>query len=95
MAPDALMDEFQELSRPTSNKVPGTDGLRQHSMFRDMHTLQLHSSGGPIDPASIGYLKPTPFDTPLEEMRQRYYRDGFLWVKGALPKEDVWKMRET
>lgn len=66
-----------------------------NAMFRDMDTLELHSSGGPIGEESIGRLQPTPKDTSMEEMRIRYARDGYLWVKGVLPTEDVWRMRET
>lgn len=33
-------------------------------------------------------------DTSFEEMRARYERDGYLWVKNLIPREDVLDMRE-
>ena len=33
-------------------------------------------------------------DTPLEEMRRRLEQDDYVFLKGALPREDVLKMRE-
>ncbi len=90
MAPGALIDHAQTFL-PTQGDQP----VKLQGMFRDMNTLELHSSGGPIDSDSIGCLKPTSKDTPLEQMREQYARDGYLWVKDVLPKEDVWKMRET
>lgn len=73
----------------------GKDAPSPSMMFRDMGTLELHSSGGPIDKDSIGWLKPADRNTPIEEMRQRYEADGYIWVKQLIPKEDVWRMRET
>lgn len=43
-------------------------------------TLRLESAGGPIKPDELGYLKSTPADMPLEEMRERFKKDGYLWV---------------
>ncbi|KAJ9643997.1 hypothetical protein H2201_006674 [Coniosporium apollinis] len=85
------------------NKATSPPALKQgeaskpdlRAMFRDRETLELHSSGGPIDEDSLGWLEPTSKDTSAEQMRERYNRDGYLWVKGVLPKDDVWKMRET
>ncbi|CZR52431.1 uncharacterized protein PAC_02308 [Phialocephala subalpina] len=91
MAPGIFVDE-PVLDEPSS-KEHETPKLRK--MFRDTDTLELHSSGGLIDKDSLGWLRPTTKDTPLEEMRARYVRDGYLWVKDVLPKEDVRKMRET
>ncbi len=39
-------------------------------------------------------MLPTPCDTRIEEMRGRYERDGYIWVKNVLPREDVLDMRE-
>jgi phytanoyl-CoA hydroxylase len=50
---------------------------------------------GPLDPDQVGYLKPTALDTPLEEVRHRLKADGYVFLKGLLPKADVLSMRES
>jgi phytanoyl-CoA hydroxylase len=42
----------------------------------------------------LKYLRETPRDTPLEEIRQRYQRDGYVLLKGLLPREDILKFRK-
>ena len=42
--------------------------------------LKLESNFGPMHTESIGYLQPTSKDTPIEVMRERYERDGYLFV---------------
>lgn len=49
---------------------------------------------GPLDDSQIGYLKPTTLDTPIEEVRRRYNEDGYVFLKGLLPRDDVLKARE-
>ena len=55
--------------------------------------LELHSSGGIIEPQFLGKLKPTSMDTPIEEIRRRYEQDGYVWLKRLLPPADVWNTR--
>lgn len=93
MAPAILFDSSSSSDEPPVSYIEAPNNLK--AMFRDGETLKLHSSGGPIDKHSLGWLEPTAKDTPLEEMREKYARDGYLWVKNVLPVEDVWKMRET
>ena len=50
--------------------------------------------GSEVDPASIGWLRPTSVDTPLEEMRRRFKADGYVYIKGLIPRKDVLDMRE-
>ncbi|KAK6828850.1 hypothetical protein RU639_003659 [Aspergillus parasiticus] len=59
----------------------------------DPKNLSLEGNFGPMDPERIGYLQPTSKDTPLQIMRERFNRDGYLLVKGLLPKEPVLKCR--
>jgi hypothetical protein len=54
----------------------------------------LNSTGGPIAPECIGSLQPLAKDAPLEELRKFYQENGYLWVKGLLPAEDVWTCRQ-
>jgi hypothetical protein len=47
-----------------------------------------------VPQAQLGWLRPTPRDTPISEMRARLDQDGYVLVKGVIPREDVLKMRE-
>ena len=55
---------------------------------------KLFVNDGPLTPEEISDLKPTSLDTPIDEARRRYNEDGYLFVKGLLPREDVLKARE-
>jgi len=55
---------------------------------------KLFVNDGPLEPGQFAELKPTALDTPIEEARRRYDEDGYLFVKGLLPREDVLKARE-
>ena len=52
------------------------------------------SNQGKIKRQHIGWIRPTPKDTPMPEMRKRLKEDGYLLVKGLIPREDVLKVRE-
>ena len=52
------------------------------------------NQGNNVDAASTGWMQSVTTSTPREEMRARYERDGYLWVKNLLPREDVLDMRE-
>lgn len=41
-----------------------------------------------------GDLKQTSLDTPIEQARLRFKEDGYLFVKGLIPRQDVLKARE-
>lgn len=65
----------------------------------DLETPQtlpdLNVNDGQLDPESTGLLRATcPHDTPLNEMRDRLAQDGYLLLKGLLPREDVLKARQ-
>lgn len=53
----------------------------------------VRSNKGEIDNQYIGWLRPTSKDTSIEEMRQILDEDGYLFVKGLLPRDDVVNMR--
>ena len=79
MAPGILIDSASsEVPYPT--KTTRSDGYGNYKP-RDPHDLKLESNFGPMDPEQIGYLQPTFADTPMEVMRERYFRDGYLHVK--------------
>ena len=56
--------------------------------------IQRTNYGAPIDPDMVHWLTPTYKDTPLQEIRARYARDGYIWMKHVIPREDVFDLRE-
>ena len=42
----------------------------------------------------VGWLRETSVDTPVGEMRARFDEDGYVFIKGLIPREDVLDMRE-
>ncbi|KAL8698913.1 MAG: hypothetical protein Q9201_006313 [Fulgogasparrea decipioides] len=41
-----------------------------------------------------GWMRPTPFDSSLAEIRRHYQEDGYVWIKKVIPRKDVYDMRE-
>ncbi|KAI9821328.1 MAG: hypothetical protein M1827_004064 [Pycnora praestabilis] len=63
--------------------------------FEPKQLPKLRSNYGEyIDPASVGWMRPTPLDAPVEEMRKHFDEDGYVFVKAVIPREDVLDMRE-
>src|ERR1700761_2450827 len=61
-----------------------------------LQTPKLRSNYGQyLDTETVGWMKETPIDTPLEEMRRRFNEDGYIFVKNLMPREDVLDMREA
>ncbi|KAL3489942.1 hypothetical protein BJX62DRAFT_238586 [Aspergillus germanicus] len=59
-----------------------------------LHEKQFYVNDGLLPAHAIGALEPTTLDTPLEEMQRRYREDGYLLVKGVVPREDILKVRQ-
>lgn len=59
-----------------------------------LHEKRFHVNDGVLPPESIGLIRPTTLDTPMEEIRRRYEEEGFVLLKGILPREDVLKVRQ-
>src|SRR6266498_1280533 len=57
-------------------------------------TERLAVNDGPLEPEEIAQLRPSELSLPIEELRERYKKDGYLFVKHILPREDVLKARE-
>lgn len=55
---------------------------------------KLFVNDGLLRPEQVGLLKPSSPDMPIEELRRRYDEDGYVFLKGLLPREDVLKARE-
>jgi phytanoyl-CoA hydroxylase len=54
----------------------------------------LGSNQGKVQRQHIRWLRQTPKDTPMPEIRQRLQEDGYVLMKGILPREDVLKVRK-
>lgn len=50
---------------------------------------ELFVNDGPLDPARVGTLKPSSPTEGLDVLRKRYDEDGYLFLKGLLPRDDV------
>lgn len=60
------------------------------------HLPKLRSNyGAHLDPSTVGWMRPTPVNTSLEEMRRRFDTEGYIFVKGVLPRSDVLDMRQA
>ncbi|KYG41027.1 hypothetical protein M433DRAFT_8282 [Acidomyces richmondensis BFW] len=55
---------------------------------------ELYVNDGKLEQWQIGSLRQSTLNLPLEELRQRFEEDGYLFVKGLLPRDDVIKTRK-
>lgn len=55
---------------------------------------KLYVNDGLLRPDQVGPLKESSKDLPLEELRRRYHEDGYVFIKGLLPRQDVLNARE-
>lgn len=62
--------------------------------FYSFNGEKLFVNDGLLRPEQVGALKPSSPDLPLDELRRRYSEDGYVFLKGLLPREDVLKARE-
>ena len=53
----------------------------------------VRSNTGSIDDELVGWMRVTTRDTPIDEVRRRLRRDGYVFVKNVIPREEVLKMR--
>lgn len=64
---------------------------------RDVPSFQgekLYVNDGLLKPEQVGALRQSSPDMPIEELRSRYGQDGYVFLRGLLPREDVLKARE-
>ncbi|KAF7189955.1 1-deoxypentalenic acid 11-beta-hydroxylase [Pseudocercospora fuligena] len=65
-------------------------------IYEPNHLPKLRSNYGDyLDKDTVGWMRETPIDTPLPEMRKRFDEDGYIFVKNVMPREDVLDMREA
>lgn len=81
MAPGILTEEAQPaLAMSTAGKGTPSEDMYGRYYPVDPKDLELESNFGPMRPEQMGYLQPTSADTPIEEMRKRFSKDGYLLV---------------
>ncbi|RJE16535.1 Phytanoyl-CoA dioxygenase PhyH, partial [Aspergillus sclerotialis] len=56
-------------------------------------TQTLAVADGPLTADNGGLLRASEPSLPLEELRKRYDKDSYLFLKGILPREDVLEAR--
>lgn len=60
----------------------------------ELSNHELFVNDGPLKPDETAPLRPTTLDTPIDEIRRRFKDDGYVFLKGLLPRQDVLKARE-
>lgn len=68
-----------------------------HELVYQPNTLpKLRSNHGDfLDQNTVGWMRETSIDTPIDEMRRRFHEEGYVFVKNVMPREDVLDMREA
>lgn len=57
------------------------------------HSLTLTSNGYSLTPDLLGRLVPTDPNRPMSALRQQFRQQGYLWLKGILPRDEVMAFR--
>lgn len=57
--------------------------------------VQLHVNDGLLAPTDVAVLRASDRTEPIDELYQRYLRDGYLYLKNLLPRKDVLAAREA
>lgn len=57
--------------------------------------ISLHVNDGPLKLDDIALLQSSYPSEPMDQLRERYRREGYLFLKGLLPREDVFSARES
>ena len=60
-----------------------------------IESTPFYVNDGLLDQEQVGSLRPSDPTEPIKDLRQRYQDDGYLFLKGLLPREDVLKAREA
>lgn len=60
----------------------------------DWPGIDLKVNDGTLLPPEVLPLRPSYPSEPVEVLRERYEKDGYLFLKGVIPREDVLKCRE-
>ncbi len=57
--------------------------------------MELTSNGYPVvnSPAQLGRLTPSHPQTSIDQLREQLKADGYLWLRGFFPREDILALR--
>ncbi|KFX98819.1 hypothetical protein O988_04186 [Pseudogymnoascus sp. VKM F-3808] len=55
---------------------------------------ELYVNDGKLQPHQIAILRPSLCDEPIENLRGRFQKDGYLFLKGLLPRDEVLQARQ-
>ncbi|KIN08525.1 hypothetical protein OIDMADRAFT_100270 [Oidiodendron maius Zn] len=61
---------------------------------RNTSILPFFVNDGLLEPSEISLLRASDPSLPVDELRRRFDDDGYLFLKGLLPRSDVLKARE-
>jgi ectoine hydroxylase-related dioxygenase (phytanoyl-CoA dioxygenase family) len=66
-------------------------------MITALPAMELYAHDKPLvkTPDRMDWLIPSDPDAPMAELQRQYRTQGYLWLKGILPRERVLKFRET
>lgn len=54
------------------------------------------NEGKYMEPEALGWMRPSPASsTSMEELHRRFDEEGYIWVTGLIPREDVLDYRES
>jgi ectoine hydroxylase-related dioxygenase (phytanoyl-CoA dioxygenase family) len=58
--------------------------------------MELTSNGYPVvtSSAQVGRLAPSSIQTPMDQLREQLKADGYIWLRGFFPREDVIAVRK-
>lgn len=70
-------------------------GVVQDSTPATIHGVPLYVNDGPLGADEVAELVPSYPSEPLDVLRKRYADNGYLFLKGLLPRQDVLTAREA
>ncbi|CAE6423774.1 unnamed protein product [Rhizoctonia solani] len=61
---------------------------------RKIEDVKIRSNAGPMKPENLDWLQPVdPKTATMDEMREMFVEQGYIWVKGLIPREDIMAFR--
>ena len=71
----------------TTTQLP-TPAHELHSELLPLPTLRCNDDAA-VAADAVAWMKSTTLDTPVEEMRRRFLTDGYVLIRGLIPREVV------
>ena len=89
-----LPSKFKSLSSCDMPSAIIPPAVNEKTIYSDGPPLLRSNQGKQVEKDATGWMRSTSLDTPMDEMRERYDRDGYIWVKNLIPREEVYNIRE-